>query len=76
MFRPGAIIPLDGIRSKTRAYRILYTLMGPLLPALHWAFPKAFVTTREIGQAMLAVAELGYTTRILEVRDIRAVVPV
>jgi uncharacterized protein YbjT (DUF2867 family) len=76
MFRPGAIIPLDGIRSKTLAYRILYTLMGPLLPILHWAFPKAVVTTREIGQAMIAVAKLGYATRILEVRDIRAVVPI
>ena len=76
MFRPGLIVPLDGIRSKTPAYRILYTLMGPFLPLLRRAFPNAVVTTREIGQAMLALAKHGYATRILEVRDIRAVVPV
>jgi hypothetical protein len=31
------------------------------------------VTTEEIGLAMLAVTRYGYTKRILEVRDIRAV---
>jgi hypothetical protein len=50
--------------------------MGPFLPLLRRAFPNAVVTTREIGQAMLALAKHGYATRILEVRDIRAVVPV
>ena len=76
MFRPGLIIPLDGIRSKTRAYRILYSLLGPFLMLLRRMFPKAVVTTREIGQAMLSVAKHGYAERILEVRDIRAVEPV
>jgi uncharacterized protein YbjT (DUF2867 family) len=76
MFRPGLIIPLDGIRSKTRAYRILYSLLGPFLMLLRRMFPKAVVTTREIGQAMLSVAKHGYAKRILEVRDIRAVEPV
>jgi uncharacterized protein YbjT (DUF2867 family) len=70
MFRPRVIVPLDGIRSKTPAYRVMYTLMGPLLPHLRRAFPKAVVTTREIGQAMLAVAKHGYATRILEIKDI------
>lgn len=72
MFRPGLIQPLDGIRSKTAAYRILYTLMKPLLPLLHWALPNQVLTTREIGQAMLAVARRGYPVRILETKDIRA----
>lgn len=74
MFRPGIIQPLDGIRSKTPAYRILYALMRPLLPLLHWAFPNQVLTTQEIGQAMLAVAKHGYTRRILEMRDLRTVV--
>ena len=39
VFRPGVIQPLDGIRSRTTAYRILYSLTKPLLPLLRWAFP-------------------------------------
>ncbi len=74
MFRPGLIEPLDGIKSKTAAYWILYTLARPLLLALRWAFPSQVLSTREIGRAMLAVAKHGYEKRILEARDIRAVV--
>jgi uncharacterized protein YbjT (DUF2867 family) len=74
MFRPGVIQPLDGIRSKTGSYRVLYALAGPLLTLLHRLLPNVVLTTREIGQAMLAVARHGYDKRVLEVRDIRAVV--
>ena len=74
MFRPGMIEPLDGIKSKTPAYRLLYKICGPLLPALRWAFPNQVLSTREIGQAMLAVAKRGYEKQILETRDIRAVI--
>jgi uncharacterized protein YbjT (DUF2867 family) len=73
MFRPGLIEPLDGIQSKTPAYRVMYKLMKPLLPLLHWALPNQVLSTREIGQAMLAVARRGYEKRILETKDIRAV---
>jgi uncharacterized protein YbjT (DUF2867 family) len=74
MFRPGVIQPLDGIRSKTASYRILYTLTKPLLPVLRWMMPNQIVTTREIGQAMLNVARRGYPKRVFEIRDIRAAV--
>jgi uncharacterized protein YbjT (DUF2867 family) len=74
MFRPGIIQPLDGIQSKTPSYRIGYTLMKPLLPLLRWILPNQVLSTREIGLAMLAVARRGYPKRILETRDIRAVV--
>jgi len=50
--------------------------MKPLLPLLHWALPNQVLTTREIGQAMLAVAKRGYSKRILETKDIRAVIPI
>jgi uncharacterized protein YbjT (DUF2867 family) len=71
MFRPGLIEPLDGIQSKTRAYRVLYKLTKPLLPLLRWALPNQVLSTREIGQAMLAVARRGYEKRILETKDLR-----
>jgi uncharacterized protein YbjT (DUF2867 family) len=73
MFRPGVIQPLDGIKSKTGLYRALYALTGPLLTLLHRLLPNVVLTTREIGQAMLKVAQHGYAKRVLEVRDIRAV---
>lgn len=72
MFRPGAIEPMDGIRSRTRSYRVLYALTKPLLPLLRWAFPNQIVSTRDVGRAMLNVARRGYGLRILETRDIRA----
>lgn len=74
MFRPGFIKPLDGIHSKTPSYRTFYRVVGPALPLLHRAFPNHILSTREIGQAMLAVARSGYQKRILETKDIRRVV--
>lgn len=74
MFRPGVIQPLDGIRSKTSAYRLAYALMKPLLPLLCRVLPNQVLSTREIGQAMLAVAQHGYAKRILETKDIRAAI--
>jgi uncharacterized protein YbjT (DUF2867 family) len=71
MFRPGIIEPMDGIQSKTPAYRVFYKLAKPLLPLLRRALPNQVLSTRDIGQAMLAVARQGYEKRILETRDIR-----
>ncbi len=73
MFRPALIQPLDGNKSKTPVYRITYGLLGPVLPLLRTLFPDRIVTTSELGQAMLAVARSGYSRRILEMKDIRAI---
>jgi hypothetical protein len=73
MFRPGLIQPLHGARSKTPLYRVIYSAAKPVVTLLRRAFPNHVVTTEEIGLAMLAVTRYGYTKRILEVRDIRAV---
>ena len=71
MFRPGFIEPMDGIESKTSMYRVFYKVVGPLMPALRRMLPNQILSTREIGQAMLAVARNGYRKRVLEVKDIR-----
>lgn len=70
IFRPGMIQPLDGIRSKTAAYRIFYTLTKPLLPLLRAALPRHVLSTRQMGQAMLAVVRDGARRRVLESADI------
>jgi uncharacterized protein YbjT (DUF2867 family) len=75
VFRPGAIQPLHGIRSRTTAYRVGYAAMKPLIPLLRWAFPGSILTTEQIGRAMLRVARSGAPKRILESRDISALEP-
>lgn len=70
MFRPGAIQPLHGIRSKTRLYRLIYDLTGPLLPLLQRWLPDSITTTEQIGKAMLKVAREGAPKPILENADI------
>jgi len=70
MFRPGAIVPLHGITSKTKLYRGIYTAMKPVLPLLLRMFPQYVTTTEQMGRAMLAVAKGGYPKRILEAHDI------
>jgi uncharacterized protein YbjT (DUF2867 family) len=73
MLRPGIIQPLHGIRSKTRSYRVFYSLSAFLLPVLRAAFPNHVLSTTQIGSAMLNLAQHGYAKRILESADIRAV---
>lgn len=74
MFRPGVIEPVHGARSKTTTYRVMYSIVKPLVPLLRRAFPNYVLSTQEIGLAMLSVARHGYSKRILETQDIRAVV--
>jgi uncharacterized protein YbjT (DUF2867 family) len=70
MFRPGAIVPLHGVKSKTKLYRVFYVLLGPLLPVLQARFPKYVTTTEQIGRAMLKVAKQGWPKPVLENSDI------
>lgn len=74
MFRPGAIVPLNGITSKTLAYRIFYALGRPFWRPLHAVFPQAITTTEQVGRAMLRAARTGTPKAILESADINALV--
>ena len=73
IFRPALIIPLHGIQSRTRLYRVFYVLLGPLLPLLKGRFPKYVTTTEQIGRAMLKIARHGWPKRVLETVDINQV---
>ena len=74
-FRPGVIQPLHGIKSRTAAYRVLYSITQPLLPVLRRLMPGLILTTEQIGRAMLTAARQGAPTRVLESRDISALAP-
>jgi len=63
MFRPGYIQPLKGVRSKTRLYQALYTVLAPAYPILRRLVPKYVTTTVNVGRAMIQVAANGYSQR-------------
>lgn len=72
MFRPGFIRPRPGKQSKTRLYRILYSLLTPLYPLLSSIVPTHVTTVENMGRAMIEVSTAGYPKRILENADINA----
>lgn len=70
MLRPGLIVPMHGVKSKTRLYRAFYTMLGPLLPILRRRFPRSIITTEQMGRAMLRLARSGYPRQVLEAGDL------
>jgi len=72
MLRPGLIVPMHGVRSKTRLYRAFYTVMTPLLPLLKALFPRAIITTEQLGRGVLRLARSGYSKHVLETADLAA----
>lgn len=72
MFRPGAVMPMHGIRSGTGWYNVVYAVATPLYPMLKKVFPNSFTTTEQLGKAMIAVARNGSTKRVLETPDINS----
>ncbi len=73
MFRPGAVIPLHGIRSSTGWYNVMYALTKPLYPILRRLAPTMVTTTEQLARAMIAVARDGYPKHVLEMVDINGV---
>jgi hypothetical protein len=63
---------MHGISSRTRAYRIGYFILRPIMPLLR-RNTGLFTTTERLGRAMLAVARHGYEKRVLESEDINRV---
>ena len=73
MFRPAFIQPLHGVSSKTRLYKALYAVMGPLYPLLRDLFPKYVTTSQQVARAMLEVAKRGAPKRVLENQDLNGI---
>jgi uncharacterized protein YbjT (DUF2867 family) len=70
MLRPGAIVPMHGIKSKTTLYRVLYTIITPVFPLISRAFPKYVTTSERVGRAMVRLARSVYRRPVLENREI------
>lgn len=70
MFRPGAIQPLHGARSKTAWVQVVYDLSWPLWAVLRRLAPRLVTSTEQIGRGMIRVAREGYPRKVLEMEDI------
>jgi uncharacterized protein YbjT (DUF2867 family) len=70
MFRPGAIIPLRGITSKTRLYQFMYDYFTWLIKILQSVSPNSVTDTTKMGLAMINALLYGYPTPILVTKDI------
>jgi uncharacterized protein YbjT (DUF2867 family) len=70
MFRPGGIIPLHGVKSKTKMYQLVYDVTRPIYPLLKKLFPNSITTSEQLGRAMIKVTRLGYPKSIMESSDI------
>lgn len=70
MFRPGTIIPLRGIKSKTKLYQFFYDYFLWLIKIMKWIFPKSIVNTTQMGIAMINVTMKGFDKKVLGPSDI------
>ncbi|AHW59429.1 NAD dependent epimerase/dehydratase family protein [Draconibacterium orientale] len=70
MFRPGLIIPLRGIKSRTKAYQFVYDYFMWLVRLFKAVAPNAVVNTTQLGKAMINAALYGYNSAIIKPKDI------
>ena len=70
MFRPGVIQALHGIRPRSTTYRVLYTVLWPVIMLVKAVAPGSMTTTERVGRAMIHVAIDGAPSPILGTREI------
>ncbi|WP_321347548.1 NAD-dependent epimerase/dehydratase family protein [uncultured Draconibacterium sp.] len=70
MFRPGFIIPLRGIKSRTKAYQFIYDYFMWLVRLFKAVAPNAVVNTTQVGKAMVNAVLFGYNSVIIKPKDI------
>ncbi|CAH1057778.1 epimerase [Paenibacillus pseudetheri] len=72
MFRPGVILPLYGIQSKTKVYQIFYDVMKPLYPLLKKL--NSVITSEQLGRAMIQVTINGYPRPRIESNELKSMI--
>ena len=70
MFRPGMIIPLRGIKSRTKSYQFMYDYFMWLVKLTKAVSPNSVVNTTQIGLAMINSMLRGYPEKIIRPKDI------
>lgn len=72
MFRPNAIIPERGVKSKTALYNALYVIMRPFYPFLR-KMTGSVSTSITVGKAMINVVLRPQENKFLENKEINQV---
>jgi uncharacterized protein YbjT (DUF2867 family) len=67
-FRPGFMKPSEGQKNVKSYYKII----GSLYPFLKLIFPNQVSTLSQVGQAMINSVLKGYSSQILEIKDIKS----
>ena len=70
LFRPGGIIPLRGIKSRTKSYQFIYDYFMWLVKLIKFLAPKSVVNTTQIGHAMINSVLKGTDKKVLSPKDI------
>lgn len=70
MFRPGMIIPLRGIKSRTKSYQFMYDYFMWLVKLTKAISPNSVVNTTQIGLAMINSVVRGNDKKVLRPKDI------
>lgn len=70
MFRPGMIIPLRGIKSRTKSYQFMYDYFLWLVKIMKAIAPNSVVSTSQIGLAMINSVLKGFNKTIVKPEDI------
>jgi uncharacterized protein YbjT (DUF2867 family) len=70
MFRPGVIIPLRGIKSRTKMYQFGYDYFMWLVKLIKLIAPNSVVNTTQIGLAVILLSKNGYDKNIIRPVDI------
>lgn len=65
--RPGYLHPTPGLKNTLKYYKYI----TPLYPVLRVLFPGSVSLLSELGLAMIEAAVHGYSSRVLEVKDIK-----
>ena len=66
-FRPAVLSPTPGLKNTLTFYKY----MGWLIPLLKVVMPNSVCSLQQLGRAMINAVIDGYSTKVLEVRDIK-----
>jgi hypothetical protein len=71
MFRPGANIPMYGVKSKTKLYQVLYDFMKPFCPLLLKS--NSVITSEQVRKAMIPVTKAGFYHPVIGSHDLKRI---
>ncbi|HEY3985239.1 semialdehyde dehydrogenase [Cedecea sp.] len=72
IFRPAFILPTADVQSRTASYRLLYTVIAPIMRLISATTGKRFLSIIDIGNAMLNITRFGVKKAIMAKPDIVA----